>query len=195
LAAPDRTRPLRNLLLSAVVALLLSTLALFAAQRSSAPDIRVSRLEQRIFDTVNEERSHKKLTALRLDVQLTHVARAHSEDMMTRRFFDHINPDGEDATARGKRAGYACLKRVERLRYRDGLGENLFDEPRFSRVRITDRQRTYDWNTLEDIARQAVDGWMHSTGHRRNILERAYDRTGVGVAVSDEHVYLTQLFC
>ena len=129
------------------------------------------------------------------DERLTHIARAHSDDMIKRRFFDHINPDGADASARGKHAGYACLKRVDRHTYRQGLAENLFDEPRFSRVHIIAGRRTYDWNTLEDIARQAVDGWMHSAGHRRNILEPMYEQTGVGIAVSSEHVYLTQLFC
>ena len=129
------------------------------------------------------------------DEQLTRIARAHSDDMVKRRFFDHINPDGADASTRGKHAGYACLKRVDRHTYRQGLAENLFEEPRFSRVRITGGIRTYEWNTMDEIARQAVDGWMRSAGHRHNILERAYEQTGVGIALSPEHVYITQLFC
>ena len=179
----------------ALLLLVCTAVSIAAAPRSLAPDIRVPQLEQRIFDEINAERSHEHLTVLRLDRRLTGVARTHSEDMVKRRFFDHINPDGEDPTARGKRDGYACVKRVDRLAYRDGLAENLFDEPRFSRVRITSGQRSYDWNTPDVIARQAVEGWMRSPGHRRNILEKAYDRTGVGVAVSSEHVYITQLFC
>jgi uncharacterized protein YkwD len=167
----------------------------FAGQRSSAPGISVPQLEQRILEAVNGERTHNKLTALDLDVRLTRIARAHSDDMVTRRFFDHINPDGADASARGKHAGYACLKRVDRYTYRQGLAENLFEEPRFSRVRITAGRRTYDWNSMEEIARQAVDGWMRSAGHRHNILEKTYEQSGVGIAVSPEHVYITQLFC
>jgi len=165
------------------------------AERNDAPDIQAIRLERRVFDLINTRRTGANRGAMRWDDRLARIARAHSDDMVKRRFFAHVNPDGDDPTARGKRAGYACLKRVNRLTYRNGLAENLMEEPRFRRVRISGGHRTYDWNTLEDVARQSVDGWMRSPGHRENILEPAYDQTGVGVAISAEHVYLTQLFC
>jgi len=56
-------------------------------------------------------------------------------------------------------------------------------------------RKTYDWNTVEDIARLAVQGWMHSPGHRRNILYTTFSESGIGVAVSSNDVYITQLFC
>jgi len=103
--------------------------------------------------------------------------------MATRRFFDHTNPDGLDPTARGKRAGYECRK-VRGNVIREGLGENLYQGSLYSRIRIEDGQRFYDWNTAEKIARQSVDGWMNSPGHRRNILEHEYGLTGLGVAIA-----------
>jgi uncharacterized protein YkwD len=166
-----------------------------SSPRSEAPEIHPPQLERRIFDLVNKQRLTAKRPAMTWDERLARIARAHSEDMVRRRFFDHINPDGDDPTARGKRAGYSCLKTIDVRAYREGLAENLFDEPRFSRVRISGAQRTYDWNTTEDIAGQSVDGWMHSSGHRRNILEKTYQQTGVGIASSVERVYITQLFC
>jgi len=180
-----------------LAALLLAFLSVppASAQQPGAPDLPVARLERRVFELVNKERVGEKRPAMQWDDRLARIARAQSEDMVARHFFAHVNPDGDDASARGKHAGYACLKRVDRHTYRQGLAENLFEEPRFRRVRISGGQRLYDWNTLEDVARQAVDGWMRSSGHRQNILERAYEQTGVGIAMSADDVYLTQLFC
>ncbi len=37
---------------------------------------------------------------------------------------------------------------------------------------------------------------MHSSGHRQNILNRAYRKTGIGAAIAtDGQVYVTQVFC
>lgn len=44
---------------------------------------------------------------LALDASLTAAARAHSLDMRTRGFFDHVNPDGQNPTQRAKAAGYS----------------------------------------------------------------------------------------
>jgi uncharacterized protein YkwD len=45
-----------------------------------------------------------------------------------------------------------------------------------------------------DPAKQAVEGWLNSPGHRRNI-EGNYNLTGIGVARSaDGKIYLTQIF-
>jgi uncharacterized protein YkwD len=60
-------------------------------------------------------------------------------------------------------------------------------------------------NSGENISRQGtrwsapriqeiVNGWMESTGHRENILDGGATRTGVGVAVGDGYVIVTQLF-
>ena len=54
----------------------------------------------------------------------------------------------------------------------------------------------------EDMARELVQGWMSSPGHRENILDRDARRTGVGVAIQEspeygytsETVYATQNF-
>jgi uncharacterized protein YkwD len=160
-----------------------------------APAIRVPLLERHILDLINDRRTESKLRPLHADDRLTLIARAHSEDMVRRGFFDHINAQGEDPTARGKRAGYECRKALDKYSFREGLAENLSEVPRASRVRISGDQKTYDWNTAEDIGRQAVDGWMKSPGHRRNILDGNYSDSGIGVAVSSNDIYITQLFC
>jgi uncharacterized protein YkwD len=181
-----------------VVAILASFAVVVAAgpKRRGEPEIQISSLEHRVDNLVNKERTSEKLQGLELDERLSKIARAHSLDMARRRFFGHVNPDGQDPTARGKAAGYTCRKALTANSFREGLGENLFQDNLYSSVHISGNERTYDWNTPEEIARHSVEGWMKSPPHRRNILERLYDRAGVGIAISaDDKVYITQVFC
>ena len=54
----------------------------------------------------------------------------------------------------------------------------------------------YDWNSPEAIARQTVDGWMQSAGHRKNILSPQWKREGIGVEIApDNRVLITQDSC
>src|SRR5215467_7784836 len=147
---------------------------------SAPPAIRVPQLERRIHDLINDRRTAAGLLPLGVDERLIRIARAHSEDMATRGFFDHINAQGEDPTARGKHAGYECRKAIDKSSFREGLAENLSDVPRVSRILTMGDRKTYDWNTVEDIARLAVQGWMHSPGHRRNILYTTFSESGIG---------------
>jgi uncharacterized protein YkwD len=51
--------------------------------------------------------------------------------------------------------------------------------------------RTLD---ARQFARVAVDGWMKSPGHRANILDPSYDKSGIGVALVGGQAYATQVF-
>ena len=54
----------------------------------------------------------------------------------------------------------------------------------------------YEWNTLEQVAQQAVNGWMNSEGHRKNIVDTHFTQEGIGIAFStDEKIYVTENFC
>jgi len=50
--------------------------------------------------------------------------------------------------------------------------------------------------SLQEVCEWAVSAWMNSSGHRANILESRYTRTGAGVAFSEggEYLYITQMF-
>jgi uncharacterized protein YkwD len=183
-----------KLFLSALFVLAAFTPATIA-QKPGQPAIRPADLERRISALVNKERTSKKLTALRLNDALSRIARAHSADMARRNFFSHVNPDGQDPSTRGELAGYACRK-IYDSHFTEGLAENIFQGNLYSRVRIQGTEKTYDWNSAEEIANESVDSWMNSPGHRRNILEKNYGETGMGVAISgDDKVYVTQVFC
>ena len=176
-------------------ALCLSVLPSAAVRRLGEPEIHISSLERRVQDRINDERSDRKLRELDWDERLSRIARAHSEDMARRSFFNHVNPDGRTPTDRGKAAGYECRK-AHGTYYRVGLAENLYQGSLYSRIRISGTQKRYDWNSSEDIAKQSVIGWMKSPGHRRNILDKDYSQAGVGIAISaGDEVFITQLFC
>ena len=53
--------------------------------------------------------------------------------------------------------------------------------------------------SLENMAAKAVLSWMGSAGHRMNLLDSNYDRTGIGASFGSwrryDAVYLTQVFC
>ena len=134
----------------------------------SNPSAAVLSQEQRAHDLVNAQRTANSITALIMDEDLRQVARAHSEDMIARGFFDHDNPDGLDPFQRMTNAG---------INY-NTAGENIAVNQFFN-----------------DPAGEAVNGWMNSTGHRANILRTTFTHAGMGVAItSDGRHYFTQVF-
>ena len=151
------------------------------------PQIRPSDLEQQINARINSERHADNLNPLVLDDRLLAIAREHSRDMVNRGYFNHVDPDGSAPKDRLHAAGYTCLKIS---------GENIFQNNLFSRVTIRGNQKSYDWNSLDQIAESTVKEWMASPGHRQNILQKLYLRTGVGVAIAGNgQVFITQVFC
>ena len=107
---------------------------------------------------LNAERRARRRRPLRDNRQLRVAALRHSRDMVERDFFDHVNPDGLDAHRRIVRAGY-------RLPRSGGVtGENLASAEE-------------EKSTPAEI----VEGWMHSPGHRRNILRPAFREIGIGI--------------
>jgi len=44
------------------------------------------------------------------------------------------------------------------------------------------------------VAHRIIRGWMRSSGHRRNILDRKLTELGVGVAQSGNRRYAVQVF-
>jgi uncharacterized protein YkwD len=74
-----------------------------------APYIDPSALEGRVHALINNQREQNGLSALSYDPLLADIARGHSWDMVTRNFFEHMNPDGLIARGRGDAAGYPCI--------------------------------------------------------------------------------------
>jgi uncharacterized protein YkwD len=152
-------------------------------------------LEQRVHELINRQRTENGLGTLSFDPALAEIARNHSEDMAAHHYFAHINPAGQNPTARGTAANYSCRKNYGSY-YTLGIAENLFLNNLYTAATFySNRETVYQWNTPEDIAQITVSGWMNSSGHRENILTPTFDRQGIGVTIASEKVYITEDFC
>jgi uncharacterized protein YkwD len=141
-------------------------------------------IENIVFSKVNEERRKRGLNTLKFDSELSKVARLHSLDMITRNFFEHDNPDGEDPTARAIKSGYNVHKELGNGWFSDGIAENIGEMP------TGDVQGHGYISSSEDVAEAMMEGWMNSPGHKANILNIEYDTIGVGVAYDGYGKYL-----
>jgi uncharacterized protein YkwD len=162
-------------------------LSLILLLQGPKPEIRIPDLEVQIHKLVNVHRQSNDRPLLGWDDALGNLARAHSEDMVKRGYFKHVNPEGLTPMKRLEAAGYNSCRLV---------GENIHQNNLYSRIIEEKRKKTYDWNSMEKISMTTVKEWMDSEGHRKNILERTFTRQGIGVAIApDDKVYITQIFC
>ena len=169
----------------------------YTSATPGAPALDPSSLETRIHELINVQRQQNGLSTLSYDSFLADIARGHSYDMVLRNFFEHENPDGQNARARGDEAGYPCIRDFGTY-YTEGLSENLYQGYRYNTYMTAPNGTIvqYNWNTVEQIANQAVGGWMNSSGHRENILDYRLQQEGIGVAFSaDDKIYVTENFC
>ncbi|MBD1882218.1 CAP domain-containing protein [Coleofasciculus sp. FACHB-T130] len=122
-------------------------------------------LEEYTHELINQYRKSQNLPPLTLDPRISKEARAHSQAMANGAVpFSH-NGFEQRAKAIGKSISYG------------GASENVAYNQGFS-----------------DPAKQAVEGWLKSPGHLKNI-QGQYDLTGVGVAKNAKgEYYLTQIF-
>jgi uncharacterized protein YkwD len=158
------------------------------------PKIVVPNLEKKIHYLINKERRKQGLSPLSWDDKLSNIAKGHSTDMAKRNYFAHNSPDGHDFSYRYKEGSYSCAVRIENTIY--GGAENIFQNNLYDSVTTVNGEAFYDWNSSDKIAETTVQGWMKSTGHRKNILMPHWRREGIGVIIApDDKVYITQNFC
>lgn len=175
--------PIRRAFLFAIAALALQACAttreiVSLPQREPVdPHTQMAELERRIFELVQDERHRIDPGAkpLALDSELIGVARAHSEDMAAKNYFAHKSPTGESS---------ADIIMDKDDKWQGLLGENLAAQ-HFN--------VGYDVD-VELFAHRFVESWLASPSHKDNLAFAAYDKTGVGAAVSGDTIYVTQLF-
>lgn len=155
----------------------------FPTQINLPSENNVSEIEKFIHQYTNEERIKSGLIILNPDFKLDIIAKKHSEDMANNDYYSHVNLMGQDPTDRAKQNSYNCVKNYGSY-YTEGISENIasigFDY----------------WKNDKQFAKEFVDSWMDSPGHRDNILNSDYDKLGVGVSNSgDGWILATQNFC
>jgi uncharacterized protein YkwD len=117
-----------------------------------------TRAEAATFCLINVQRARHALRALRPNADLARSAQRHSLDMVAANYFDHTSPSGETPLARIKASTY-LTRRSAYL-----VGENI-------------ALATMQLATPAAI----VAGWMHSPGHRANILNPDFRDSGIGI--------------
>ncbi len=141
------------------------------------PHTQMAALESRIYDLIETERLkiNPDAKTLRMDSELVGVARQKSADMADKNYLLHKAPDGQTTAdiIMDKDADFQGL-----------LGENIAAEGYQAKFGID----------VEAYAHAIVNTWLGSEDHKQNLSYPAYDRTGVGAAVSGDMVYVTQLF-
>lgn len=158
------------------------------------PQINIPDLEKQIHALINQERRRHGLASLEWDGHLAAIARKHSRDMVERKYFAHVSPEGHDFAHRYKQAGYACASPKGKVRYTGG--ENILQTDLYDSTTTVNGRTYYNWNSPEKIAETTVEIWMKSPAHRENILAPFYRRDGLGVVVAaDGKVTITQNFC
>ena len=154
-------------------------------------------IEAAIHERVNEIRRARELAPLASDDDLAEIATYYSRRMAAEEFFSHTAPDGQTLLDRYERFGYDCRIDTGGRRYVTG-GENLAYTYAYTPVRTEEGVVSYDGNETR-IARGIVAGWMHSPGHRENLLRPYWKREGIGVVLDAEdgkiQVIATQNFC
>lgn len=135
-----------------------------AQSTSTTPS--VTDVETSVFNQINNYRKSQNLSALTLHSTITEQARKHSQNMAS--------------------------------------GSVPFGHQGFSDQRLPAISKVITWSaaaenvaynqSYADPATQAVQGWLNSSGHLKNIKGN-YNLTGVGVAkTADGKFYFTQIF-
>ncbi|EUJ24416.1 hypothetical protein PGRAN_00810 [Listeria grandensis FSL F6-0971] len=106
--------------------------------------------DQQVFDISNIFRSRYDKKQLDWNEAVAKVAYGHSVDMYQNKYFDHDSPTYGSLGDRMSRAGVDYQKAAE------NIASNYLDAP------------------------AAVEGWLNSAGHRKNLFDDSFTDMGVG---------------
>ena len=151
----SRRRSIVAALVAALVSLAVPAAASACPGAEEEPSaISLETTERATFCLINRERTTRGVRKLRRNARLDLASVRHARSMAARNFFAHGNFVG-----RIRSANYLRGARSWRV------GENI----------------AWGSGTLGTPA-EIVDAWMHSPGHRSNILNRGFREIGIGIA-------------
>jgi len=144
-----------------------------APEKSSAVKasviVNTVRIEQMVFEMVNQKRVENGLTPLVWSDGIAAIAREHSQNMAEFKFFSHRGVDNKMVSDRAD---------DHRLGNWQAIGENIA----FNRG-------------FDDPTGKAIQLWLDSPTHRHNLLDPNWREAAVGVAVAEDgSYYFTQVF-
>jgi uncharacterized protein YkwD len=152
-----RRRRLSSLAFVALLAGLVAIPAPAAATSTAVDSSTISAAESAMVTALNADRTAAGLVPVRVDSRLMSIARARSNDMATKGYFSHTQPDGR----------------------------NVFDILSASGITWYNAGEIIAWNTwpMDSTTSAANQQWMGSPGHHAIIVSTNYNYVGVGLAV------------
>jgi uncharacterized protein YkwD len=102
-------------------------------------------------DLINAYRRQHRLKPLKLNIELTNAAKAHSKDLARWDRISHYGSDGSNPSDRVKRSGYDARLAAENV----GTGQTAIEE--------------------------VFKGWQASPGHNKNLLLRDAEHMGIAL--------------
>ncbi|MES9144015.1 CAP domain-containing protein, partial [Cutibacterium acnes] len=129
-------------------------------------------VQDKILMYTNIEREKNGLAPWKYNATVEKYAVDKSTDMAVNNYFDHKSPTKGYFYDIWKKDGFKYSAGAENIYYTTG----------------------YKGKDADTLAKNIVDGWMNSSGHRANILNAQYTDLGVGVADQNGKLYATQLF-
>lgn len=128
-------------------------------------------LAEEILRLTNEERAKQGLTPLARHDALEHAAFDHSQEMRTLNYFSHTSPTAGKSTTRQRVNQYGVNPQM--------VAENIFECSGYQ---------------VQETARYAVEAFMDSPLHRKNVLNPEATHIGVGFVSQGGSVSVTQVF-
>ncbi len=145
---------------------------LFGPAQSQPPTLSEEQIAARkVVTLTNGVRAKQGLPPLQPLAALNTAALGHSQEMLDLDYFSHTSPTPgrADVSDRIEAAGGTWRACAENIYMSSG-------------------------KPLEGSAQAAVDGWVDSPGHYRNIIDPTYTHIGVGIAYRKGTLYATQVF-
>ena len=166
-----------------------------------------SLLEWILVYLTNQVRESHHLTACHPDSKLKKAGRRHSREMVRLNYFSHRSPTPKNRYLIDR------LKNTGLVLDNTTMGENLavdyflkiagvpfYTNHANGKDQYIDSKtgKPIPYQTYREFASRTVQNWMESPNHRENILNRDFDRIGIGVAVGNynnmQAIYVTQCF-
>lgn len=135
----------------------------------------------------NDARREHGREPLDWSADIASIAKDYAGLMAEQNYYDHDSPDGTTPGERLREAGVGCYN-----------GENIAKSHWKRETRPSyEGDEILFVDTPKKAGKNLVGLWMHSQGHRENILRRSNSREGIGLALDQENrvIYAVQDFC
>ncbi|MGE5474933.1 MAG: CAP domain-containing protein [Ignavibacteriales bacterium] len=114
------------------------------------------KMEQELNTLINQERKKAGVKALKLDENISKIARTRAKDMVSNNYFSHTS---------SKYGSVFDMLKNNKIKYKI-VGENIAGSA--------------------DI-KQTLKAWLKTDSHKKNILNKNYNYTGIGIAKSKDY--------